>query len=75
MEFFYLVFGFSAVMAFAGMFYEHKQSQMKLQAQLHDMQGGQVQQELQAIRQRLAVLERIITDKGYQLSEEIASHL
>lgn len=73
MDFFILVFGFSAVMGLAGMFFEHKKAQLKLQDKLSDMQEGQVQQELGEIKQRLNVLERIITDKGYRLDEEISS--
>jgi hypothetical protein len=73
MDFFLIIFGFAGIMGLAGMFFDHKKEQMKLQAKLSEMQEGQVQQELTAIRQRLGVLERIITDKGYHLSDEISS--
>ena len=73
MEFFMLVFGFSGIMGLAGMFFEHKKAQMKLQAKLSEMQEGQVQQELAEIKQRLIVLERIVTDKGYHVAEEISA--
>jgi|ADGO01.1.fsa_nt_gi hypothetical protein len=73
MEFLAMVFGFCAVMGLAGMYFEHRKAQMKLQAKLTEMQQGDVQKELAAIKQRLVVLERIITDKGYHLNEEFAA--
>lgn len=73
MEFFFLIFGFSAIMGLSGMYFEHKKAQMKLQEKLSDMQEGQIQQEFAAIKQRLIVLERIVTDKGYQVADEISS--
>lgn len=72
MEFFMLVFGFSALMGLAGMFFAHKKAQLEL-AKLSEMQEGQVQQELGEIKQRLNVLERIVTDKGYHVAEEISA--
>jgi hypothetical protein len=68
-----LIFGFFAIMGLAGMYFEHKKAQMKLQEKLSDMQGGQIQQEFAAIKQRLIVLERIVTDKGYHVADEISS--
>lgn len=73
MDFFVLVFGFCGVMGLAGMYFEHKKSQMKLQAKLSDMEHGQVHKELAEIKQRLVVLERIVTDRGYSLNEEFAT--
>jgi hypothetical protein len=46
---------------------------LKMMTKMNQMEEGAVQRELVAIKQRLAVLEKIVTDKRYDLNEEFNS--
>jgi hypothetical protein len=55
-----------------GMFADYRKQQLKMMDKMNDMEQGALQKELTAIKQRLAVLEKIITDKRYDLDEELS---
>lgn len=49
----------------------HKAEMKKLESAGSSSEVKQLQQDLQILQQRVSVLEKIVTDKGYQLNEEI----
>ena len=71
MAFMELVFGFTLIVSIAGMFFDYRKQQLKIMTKMNQMEEGDLQKELGAIRQRLAVLEKIVTDKNYTLQDEI----
>ncbi|HTR01041.1 MAG TPA: hypothetical protein VMH83_13665 [Candidatus Acidoferrum sp.] len=73
MSFFPLVLGFVLCISAMGMFFDYRKQQMKMMMKMNEMEQGAVQKELQDIKQRLVVLERIVTDKNYSLHEEFSS--
>lgn len=53
-------------------FFEYRKSMAKLNSKVNDLGDSTVQRELDNVRQRLAVLERIVTDKNYDLNDELS---
>jgi hypothetical protein len=73
MEFMMMVFLFVLCISGMGMFFDYRKQQLKMMTKMNQMEEGAVQRELVAIKQRLAVLEKIVTDKRYDLNEEFNS--
>jgi len=71
MAFLELMFGFLLITSIAGMFFDYRKQQLKMMAKMNEMEEGQLHKEMDGIRQRLIVLERIVTDKNYNLQDEI----
>ena len=55
-----------------GSYFDYKKSLTQVSKKMNQMEEGQVQKELEAIKQRLAVLERIVTDRNYELHDEFS---
>tara|TARA_R110002072_G_scaffold170552_2_gene324151 strand:+ start:85412 stop:85645 length:234 start_codon:yes stop_codon:yes gene_type:complete len=53
-------------------FFEYRKSMAKLNTKVTDISDSSVQRELDNVKQRLAVLERIVTDKSYDLNDELS---
>ena len=70
MERLMIIFLFILCISGMGMFFEYRKQQLKMLAKMNAMDDGKLQGDLAAIKQRLAVLEKIITDKRYDLDEE-----
>jgi hypothetical protein len=73
MEFMTMVFLFVLCISGMGMFFDYRKQQLKMMAKMNQLEESSVQRELAAIKQRLAVLEKIVTDKRYDLDEEFNS--
>ena len=73
MNFFLMMFTFVFAISALGMFFDYRKQQLKMMARINEMEQGNLQNELVGIKQRLAVLEKIITDKRYDLEEELSS--
>jgi Tfp pilus assembly protein PilO len=73
MERLMIIFLFILCISGMGMFFEYRKQQLKMMAKMNAMDEGKLQRDLAAIKQRLAVLEKIITDKRYDLDEEFKS--
>jgi Na+-transporting methylmalonyl-CoA/oxaloacetate decarboxylase gamma subunit len=54
-----------------GVWTSHKKEMTKLNANLNDSEKENMKNELAAVKTRLEVLEAIVTDKKYQLHQEI----
>ena len=54
-----------------GMWIGHKQQMLKKQIKLEEAKAAQFDGMGQELEQRVRVLERIITDKGYDVSQQI----
>ena len=54
-----------------GVWTSHKKQMTKLNASLNDSEKDNMKNELTAVKTRLEVLEAIVTDKKYQLHQEI----
>jgi len=54
-----------------GVWTSHKKEMTKLNASLNDSEKDNMKNELAAVKTRLEVLEAIVTDKKYQLHQEI----
>ncbi|HBN14991.1 hypothetical protein QGM61_03080 [Pseudohongiella sp. SYSU M77423] len=65
------VFTFIVLIVLITQFFEYRKSMAKLNAKMSEVNESAVQKELDAVKQRLVVLERIVTDKGYELREEL----
>ncbi|MEX0740738.1 MAG: hypothetical protein WD071_15490 [Pseudohongiella sp.] len=65
------VFIFIVLIVLITQFFDYRKSMAKLNAKVGEVNEGQVQRELDNVKQRLAVLERIVTDKNYDLNEEL----
>ena len=63
---------FIAIIVIAGNYFNYKTTVAKLGDRMDDMEDSNLQKELDNIKQRLAVLEKIITDKNYDLNEEFS---
>ncbi|HDZ09445.1 hypothetical protein [Pseudohongiella sp.] len=64
------VFTFIVLIVLITQFFEYRKSMAKLNAKVGEANDSQVQKELENVKQRLIVLERIVTDKNYDLNEE-----
>ena len=54
-----------------GVWTSHKKEMTKLNVSLNDSEKDNMKNELAAVKTRLEVLEAIVTDKKYQLHQEI----
>lgn len=52
-------------------YFEYRKSMTKLNHKVTSISENEIQKELDNVRQRLAVLERIVTDKNYDLNDEL----
>ena len=60
------------VCAFAYAFYEqHTRTKVKLATSKHNPDQDALKQEIDMLKQRIATLEAIVTDKSYSLKQEI----
>jgi predicted Holliday junction resolvase-like endonuclease len=64
------VFVFIVLIVLITQFFDYRKSMAKLNAKVSEVNDGQMQKELENVKQRLIVLERIVTDKNYDLNEE-----
>jgi len=64
------VFTFIVLIVLITQFFEYRKSMAKLNAKVGEVNDSQMQKELENVKQRLIVLERIVTDKNYDLNEE-----
>ncbi len=55
----------------AGVISDYLKTQRVKVSKLADVDDGHLQAELQALRDRVAVLEKIVTDERYELSREL----
>jgi hypothetical protein len=53
-------------------YFEYRKSMTKLDRKVSSISDNEIQKELDNVRQRLIVLERIVTDKNYDLNEELS---
>lgn len=60
------------LMVLIGSYFDYKKSLLKIDKKMNRMEDGAVQKELENIKQRLAVLERIVTDRNYELRDELS---
>lgn len=67
-----ILFAFVLPIVVFGIWTTHKKDMIKLSADLGASEKTNLQNELAAVKSRLEVLEAIVTDKKYQLSQEIA---
>ncbi|MBU2099284.1 MAG: hypothetical protein KKD00_11020 [Gammaproteobacteria bacterium] len=51
-------------------YFAYRKSMTKLNHKVTSISENEIQKELDNVRQRLAVLERIVTDKNYDLNDE-----
>ena len=52
-------------------FFKYKVKMKQLEARLNEAEKVKLFDEMQSVKHRLVVLEKIITDKGYEVREEI----
>lgn len=68
---FIILFCFVLPIVFIGIWSSHKKDMAKLNMELGKSELANMQNELAAVKTRLEVLEAIVTDKKYQLDQEI----
>lgn len=66
-----ILFFFVLPIVAIGTWTSHKQQMAKLNAKLNNSEKERLNSELAAVKTRLEVLEAIVTDKKYQLKQEI----
>jgi|TARA_R110000868_G_scaffold34481_6_gene124623 Na+-transporting methylmalonyl-CoA/oxaloacetate decarboxylase gamma subunit len=66
-----ILFAFVLPIVMVGTWTSHKKEMAKANANLNDSEKQNMQNELASIKSRLEVLEAIVTDKKYQLAQEI----
>lgn len=66
------VFIFIVVIVFIANYFSYKKEMAKLGTKVDHVEDSVTQKELDNIKQRLIVLERIVTDKNYELEKEIS---
>lgn len=71
MDFWYVMWGSILLIVLVSSFVEYKKSLLQMKAKLNDFEESVVVKELESVKARLAVLEIIITDKSYDLREEM----
>lgn len=64
------IFIFIVLIVLITQFFDYRKSMAKLNVKLGEVNDSQLQKELDNVKQRLVVLERIVTDKNYELNEE-----
>lgn len=67
-----IIFIFVLPIVMAGIWTAHKKDMIKLRANLDESEKQNLQNELSSVKKRLEVLEAIVTDKKYQLDQEIS---
>lgn len=68
-----ILFMFVLPIAFFAIWTSHKKEMVKLNKELGKSEQANMQNELAAVKTRLEVLEAIVTDKKYQLDQEITN--
>jgi hypothetical protein len=63
---------FIVLIVLISQFFDYRKSMAKLNTKVSDINENAVQKELDNVKQRLAVLERIVTDKSYDLNDELS---
>jgi hypothetical protein len=53
-------------------YFEYRKSMTKLDRKVSSISDNEIQKELDNVKQRLIVLERIVTDKNYDLNDELS---
>ena len=66
------VFIFIVAIVFIANYFSYKKQMAKLGTKIDHVEDSATQKELDNIKQRLIVLERIVTDKNYELEKEIS---
>ncbi|MGJ8689529.1 MAG: hypothetical protein ACSHXZ_08415 [Gammaproteobacteria bacterium] len=66
------VFIFIVAIVFIANYFSYKKEMAKLGTKVDHVEDSVTQKELDNIKQRLIVLERIVTDKNYELEKEIS---
>ncbi len=66
-----ILFCFVLPIVFVGMWVGHKREMAKMNLELGKSEKENITNELAAVKTRLEVLEAIVTDKKYQLNEEL----
>ncbi|WP_026376736.1 DUF2746 domain-containing protein [Aestuariibacter salexigens] len=66
-----ILFAFVLPIVFFGIWTTHKKEMAKADTKLNSSEKENLKNELAAVKSRLEVLEAIVTDKKYQLNEEI----
>ena len=66
-----ILFAFVLPIVFTAMWWQHKKDMAKMNVELNSSEKQNIENELAAVKTRLEVLEAIVTDKKYQLNEEI----
>lgn len=67
------VFLFIIAIVLIGNFFSYKKEMAKLGTKVDHAENNAVRNELANIKQRLVVLEKIVTDKNYDLNEELSN--
>lgn len=67
-----ILFAFVLPIVFISIWTGHKKGMLKLNAHLNESEKQNMVNELTAVKKCLEVLESIVTDKKYQLAQEIA---
>lgn len=67
-----ILFTFVLPIVIYGTWTSHRKEMAKLNAHLNDSEKINLKNELASVKTRLEVLEAIVTDKKYQLAEEIS---
>jgi uncharacterized membrane protein len=66
-----ILFAIVLPIVFVGIWTSHKKDMLKLNMHLSDSEKQNMAKELNTVKSRLEVLEAIVTDKKYQLAQEI----
>lgn len=66
------VFIFIVAIVFIANYFSYKKEMAKLGNKVEHVEDSVMQKELDNIKQRLIVLERIVTDKDYELNKEFS---
>lgn len=66
-----ILFAFVLPIVFVGIWTGHKKDMAKMNTELNNSEKQKIANEFEAVKARLEVLEAIVTDKKYQLNEEI----
>jgi Na+-transporting methylmalonyl-CoA/oxaloacetate decarboxylase gamma subunit len=66
-----ILFAFVLPIVMVGTWTSHKKEMAKANANLNNSEKQNMQNELASVKSRLEVLEAIVTDKKYQLAQEI----
>lgn len=67
------VFIFIIVIVLIANFFSYKKDMAKLGTKVDHVEDNAMKNELDNVKQRLIVLEKIVTDKNYDLNEELSN--